>query len=398
MTGEGYRHHRAAEFKKFLALMDQPVPETHEMHRILDNYGTHKTVLIYNGLRRPRYPSPFTPTRAPRLNQIERWFAEVTPSRIRCGTFRSTQALEAAIREHLQVYYEAPQYFIWTKSANDVLKPLKPYCKWSSSGRHQQLNRQLQMPSSPPLRFVMQPAAGEPHRNDAANRSFERRDRPYRRRTPTAVFRIGQQPGRRPNINWVWYHQAVQGLALVDYDNLCPGNRSELEAEASTTALLESLARATQRAFPGLGELDVRLYGGWLDELGVPSPSARWLLTLLPALRGRRQGLIVRPTLAMTMFQFPNLALRGTVRLHVKRRRQKMVDGMLGCDAVFAVGVAESKVGIVSDDDDLLPAALSAYATNPSGAAWIRRRAAGAGVNDRVLRVRGVRIHSLDQA
>ena len=192
--------------------------------------------------------------------------------------------------------------------------------------------------------------------------------------------------------------RTVQGLALVDYDNLCPDNRSELEAETSTAALLESLARTSQAAFPGLGELDVRLYGGWLDEQGIPSPSARWLLAVLPSLRGRRQGLIVRPTLAMTMLQFPDIALRGTVRLQVKRRRQKMVDGMLGCDAVFAVGLAESKVGIVSDDDDLLPAALSAHAANPAGAAWIRNRAAGAGLNDRAMRARGVRIHCLEQA
>ena len=115
--------------------------------------------------------------------------------------------------------------------------------------------------------------------------------------------------------------RTVQGLALVDYDNLCPGDRSELEVETSTATLLESLARSSQTAFPGLGELDVRLYGGWLDEQGVPSPSARWLLPLLPALRGRRQGLIVRPTLAMTMLQFPDVALRGTLRLQVKRRR-----------------------------------------------------------------------------
>ena len=74
-----------------------------------------------------------------------------------------------------------------------------------------------------------------------------------------------------------------------------------------------------------------------------------------------------------------------------------MVDGMLGCDAVFAVRLAESRVGIVSDDDDLLPATLSAHAANPAGAAWIRRRADGAGVNDQALRARGVRIHCLGQ-
>ena len=129
--------------------------------------------------------------------------------------------------------------------------------------------------------------------------------------------------------------RTVQGLALVDYDNLCPRNRSEHEVEIRTAELLDLLAYASQAVFPGLRELDVRLYGGWIDEQGVHSPSALWLLPLLPVLRGRRQGLIVRPTLAMTMLQFPDIELRGTVRLQAKSRRQKMVDGMLGCDAAF---------------------------------------------------------------
>lgn len=189
----------------------------------------------------------------------------------------------------------------------------------------------------------------------------------------------------------------MQGLALVDYDNLCSGNPSELEVEIWTAELLDSLARASQAAFPGLRELDVRLYGGWLDELGVPSPSARWLLPLLPALRGRRRGLIVRPALAMTMLQFPDVELRGTVRLQAKRRRQKMVDGMLGFDAVFAAALGQARVGIVSDDDDLLPAALSAHATDPAGTAWMRLRVAGAGINDRAMSKRGVRIHRLER-
>ena len=189
----------------------------------------------------------------------------------------------------------------------------------------------------------------------------------------------------------------MQGLALVDYDNLCPDNSSEHEVEIRTRELLDLLARATLAVFPGLRELDVRLYGGWIDEHGVHSASALWLLPLLPVLRGRRQGLIVRPTLAMTMLQFPGVELRGTVRLRGKRRRQKMVDGMLGCDAVFAAARGHSRVGIVSDDDDLLPAALSAYAADPAGAALMRRRAFGQGLNDRTLGEYGVRIQCLEQ-
>ena len=190
----------------------------------------------------------------------------------------------------------------------------------------------------------------------------------------------------------------MQGLALVDYDNLCPRNRTEHEVEIRTAELLDLLARASQAAFPGLRELDVRLYGGWIDEQAVHSPSALWLLPLLPVLRGRRHGLIVRPTLAMTMLQFPGIRLRGTVRLRAKPRpRQKMVDAMLGCDAVFAATLGQSRVGIVSDDDDLLPAALSAHAADPAGTALMRLRAAGEGLNDRALRDCGIRIQCLEQ-
>ncbi len=189
----------------------------------------------------------------------------------------------------------------------------------------------------------------------------------------------------------------MQGLALVDYDNLCPRIRSEHEVEIRTAELLDLIACASQAAFPGLRELDVRLYGGWIDEQGVHSPSALWLLPLLPALRGRRQGLILRPTLAMAMLQFSDIELRGTIRLQAKPRRQKMVDAMLGCDAIFAATLGQSRVGIVSDDDDLLPAALSVHAADPAGAAWMRRRAAGEGLNDRALSDCGVRIQSLEQ-
>ncbi len=140
-TGEGpgkcYRRHRAVEFKKFLVLIDKAVPETHDVHRVLDNYGTHKTAQIQNWpRRRPRYHLHFIPTSASWLNQVERWFAEITRRRIRRGTFRSTQALEAAIREYLQVYNEDPQPLIWTKSADDILKSLQSYCEGFSGEVH----------------------------------------------------------------------------------------------------------------------------------------------------------------------------------------------------------------------------------------------------------------------
>ncbi len=119
--------------------MQPGVPErqTHDGQRVLDNYGTHKTAQIQNWLRRrPRYQLHFTQTSASWLNPVERWFAEITRRRIRRGTFRSTQSLEAAIRQSLPVHNEDPQPFIWTQSADDILKSLKSYCEGFSGEGH----------------------------------------------------------------------------------------------------------------------------------------------------------------------------------------------------------------------------------------------------------------------
>ena len=188
----------------------------------------------------------------------------------------------------------------------------------------------------------------------------------------------------------------MQGLALVDYDNLCGYRiKSKADYEIRTADLIDVVARAFQTMFPGLSELDIRFYGGWIDELGMLSPSAFGLYQVLPALRGRRYGLIVRPSLATAMLQFPEITLRGTVRLRSKPKRQKMVDNMLGCDAMFLAADARVGIGIVTDDDDLVPAALSANKANPRTTVWIRRRPANAGLNDHHLANQGLRIYRI---
>ena len=193
----------------------------------------------------------------------------------------------------------------------------------------------------------------------------------------------------------------MHGLALVDYDNLRGYRRkSKADFERHAEDLIDTLVRAFRTGFPELRELDVRFYGGWTDEHGLPSRDALWLLQTLPSLRGRRHGLIVRPSLATAMLQFPDLILRGTVRLdesQPQRKRQKMVDGMLGCDAVFAAteGLAR-RVGVVTDDDDLVPATLSAHAANTKLTVWMRLRHTGTGLNDRSLTERRLPIHRLE--
>ena len=198
----------------------------------------------------------------------------------------------------------------------------------------------------------------------------------------------------------------MHGIALVDYDNVRDRDRPErsqpvrADHELWATDLVSDIALALRRALPDLVELDLRFYGGWIAENGRWSPSAEWLLPLVASLRGRRHGILVRPVLAATMARFPLVNLRGTIRLQSRKRRQKMVDGMLGFDALhFARNAAPplGMLGIVSDDDDMIPALLTVHDANSAPTVWLRKRAVGSGLNDSALQRHGVSIQSLEK-
>jgi len=121
VLGKCYRR-RSVEFLDFLKKIDGTVPADLDIHLVLDNYGTHKTVLVRQWLRnRPRYHLHFTPTHASWLNQAERWFALLTQRQIKRGSHRSVQELEAAIREFIGAHNKQPRPFHWTKSADQIL-------------------------------------------------------------------------------------------------------------------------------------------------------------------------------------------------------------------------------------------------------------------------------------
>ena len=191
----------------------------------------------------------------------------------------------------------------------------------------------------------------------------------------------------------------MQGLALVDWYNFRRRDQnSKADLELVTLTIVERVSRAFATLFPDARELDLRLYGGWINEQGWPSRHASWLNELLPVLRGRRNRLIVRPALATSMIQFPLFHPRGTVRRRTGRRagyEQKMVDGMLACDALYAAAQEQTCVGIVTNDDDLLPSALSAHASHPRAVVWMRTREVGSGMNDAALLNEGLTIHQL---
>ena len=137
VIGQLHRRHRSTEFLKFLRTIDANVPSDLDIHLVMDNYGTHKTPAIKRWfVRHPRFHVHFTPTSASWLNQVERWFATLTQKQIRRGTHRSTQQLEKAIREYLNIYNEDPKPFIWSKSADDILASIKRFCMRTSNSQH----------------------------------------------------------------------------------------------------------------------------------------------------------------------------------------------------------------------------------------------------------------------
>ena len=64
----------------------------------------------------------FVPTSSSWLNQLERFFAEITEKRIRRGAFRSVEALEKAIEEYLGRHNQEPKPFHWTAEADLILR------------------------------------------------------------------------------------------------------------------------------------------------------------------------------------------------------------------------------------------------------------------------------------
>ena len=125
VIGKCYNRHRAKEFRKFLNLIEESVPPDVPVHLIVDNYSTHKTQAIQRWLaKRPRFHVHFTPTHASWLNQVERWFALLTQRQIKRGSHTSVVRLKRAIQAFIDATNEQPKPFIWTKTADDILKSI----------------------------------------------------------------------------------------------------------------------------------------------------------------------------------------------------------------------------------------------------------------------------------
>jgi transposase len=128
VIGTCHRRHRHQEFLAFLARLDASVAREAgvAIHVVMDNYGTHKHPHVREWfVRHPDFIPHFTPTGSSWLNQVERFFAQITERRIRRGSFRSVAELEAAIEEYLGAHNRDPRPFVWTKDADLILRKVQ---------------------------------------------------------------------------------------------------------------------------------------------------------------------------------------------------------------------------------------------------------------------------------
>jgi transposase len=123
IIGQCMKRHRHQEFLKFLRTIDRNTDKKLDLHLIVDNYCTHKHANVKAWLEKhPRFHFHFIPTSSSWLNLVERWFAEITNKRIRRGVFHSVPELTTAIEDFISHNNENPKPFVWTKSADQIIK------------------------------------------------------------------------------------------------------------------------------------------------------------------------------------------------------------------------------------------------------------------------------------
>ena len=118
--------HRHQEFLRFLRKMEQHVPAELDLHVILDNYATHKHAKVQRWLERhPRVHFHFVPTSASWLNLVELLFNELERRQLKRLAVHHVAELIAAITAYLDRRNEDPVPFVWTASADKILRKVR---------------------------------------------------------------------------------------------------------------------------------------------------------------------------------------------------------------------------------------------------------------------------------
>lgn len=118
--------HRHQEFLRFLRKIEKSVPADLDVHVILDNYATHKHGKVERWLQRhPRVTFHFVPTSASWLNLVELLFNELQRRQLKGLAVTGVPELISAITTYLERRNEDPKPFVWTASADKILRKVR---------------------------------------------------------------------------------------------------------------------------------------------------------------------------------------------------------------------------------------------------------------------------------
>jgi uncharacterized LabA/DUF88 family protein len=179
-------------------------------------------------------------------------------------------------------------------------------------------------------------------------------------------------------------------VALIDFRSLLRGATSDATCREAVELVAElsrsSISPSSRTASPPR-ELRCRLYGGFRDRSGRPTPEYVGLLRHIDLLRGLARGVRTVPAIALNIMSLPSDDLVGTYR----RTGQKMVDTTMAADCAALAGGGWRSLTLVSNDDDFVPVLLSITGRGIP-VQWLRRSRDGD--NDALLSRQGVRLLS----
>jgi transposase len=118
--------HRHQEFLRFLRKVEKTVSKDLKIHVILDNYCTHKHEKVQRWLERnERVKFHFVPTSSSWLNLVELLFNELQRRQLKRLAVTAVDELVAAITSYLERRNEDPKPFVWTASADKILRKVR---------------------------------------------------------------------------------------------------------------------------------------------------------------------------------------------------------------------------------------------------------------------------------
>ena len=122
------KRHTSADILAFFKRIDATVPRSLDIHVVLDNLSAHTGPEVTTWLahpRRARWHLHHTPTSSSWLNLVERFFKELTDSRLKRGVFTSVPDLIDAITTWIEHRNLDPKPFIWHAAADDIIKKVQ---------------------------------------------------------------------------------------------------------------------------------------------------------------------------------------------------------------------------------------------------------------------------------